>query len=100
MRTVRNAGSFCAVKERDVIRDIRDWLCLHGWFVVRVQQSMGCHKGMSDIVAVKSGRVLFVEVKAPKGKQRPAQVDFQREIEEHGGVYVLARSIEDLEGIA
>ncbi len=95
-----NAGSLCARKERDVIRDIRDWLAMHGWFVVRIQQSMGCHKGMSDLLAVKGGRVLFVEVKAPKGRQSTYQVEFQREIESHGGVYVLARSVEDLEGIA
>ena len=100
MRTIRNAGSFCSVKERDVIRDIRDWLAMHGWFVVRVQQSMGCHKGLSDLLAVKGGRVLFVEVKAPKGRQSTYQVEFQREIEGHGGTYVLAKSIEDLEGIA
>jgi Holliday junction resolvase len=94
-RTLENAN-----KERNILQMIRDYLRLRGWFVVRMQQGLGCHKGLSDLIAVKQGCVLFVEVKAPKGKQSSYQVDFQREIEEHGGVYVLAKSIEDLEGIA
>ena len=94
-RTLENAN-----KERGILQMIRDYLRLRGWFVVRMQQGLGCHRGLSDLIAVKQGRVLFVEVKAPKGQQSTYQVEFQREIEEHGGVYVLAKSIEDLEGIA
>ena len=94
-RTLENAN-----KERGILQMIRDYLRLRGWFVVRMQQGLGCHRGLSDLIAVKQGCVLFVEVKAPKGQQSTCQAEFQREIEEHGGVYVLAKSIEDLEGIA
>lgn len=39
----------------------------------------------------------WFEVKAPKGKQSDAQIEFQKEVEEHGHCYFVVRSIEDVE---
>ncbi len=52
--------------------------------------------GQGDISGLLSphGRRLEVEVKDAKGKQNPAQVEFQRRIEERGGLYVLARDVD------
>lgn len=59
-------------------------------------------KGVADILAVMpdgTGRMLAIEVKTPKGKQSPDQVLFQKRLEEAGGVYVLARSVDDVKEI-
>jgi len=53
-------------------------------------------KGVSDIIAIKNSLVLFIEVKTEKGVQSDSQKEFQAEIEKHGGIYILARSIEDV----
>lgn len=54
-------------------------------------------KGMGDIIACSPhGRWIEVETKAEKGKQSPEQIDRQHEIERRKGVYILARSVDDL----
>lgn len=40
---------------------------------------------------------LFIEVKAPKGKQSAEQKSFQRQVEDAGAEYLLARSVDDVE---
>jgi hypothetical protein len=56
--------------------------------------------GVSDILGVMpdgTGRMLAVEVKTPKGRQSPDQILFQKRLERLGGVYILARSVADVE---
>lgn len=52
--------------------------------------------GVSDIIAIKHGVVWFIEVKTPKGKMTNNQKIFQEMVENHGGNYLLARSIDDI----
>lgn len=55
-------------------------------------------KGWGDIVGcTKHGRYLEVEAKAEKGKQSPEQKQHQADVEARGGLYILARSVDDLE---
>ena len=55
-------------------------------------------KGSPDIIGIlSSGRFLGVECKSPKGRQTPDQVDFQRRCEAQYGLYVLTKSVADLE---
>lgn len=84
--------------EAEVLRQVKDYLKAHGWYVFRVHQSALSHKGLSDLVAVRDGRVLFIECKSQhkRAKQSDEQAEFQREIEAHGGTYILARCIEDV----
>ncbi len=53
--------------------------------------------GSADILGLlrPSGRFLAIEVKAQNGRQSEAQRNFQRMITESGGVYILARSVQD-----
>jgi hypothetical protein len=52
--------------------------------------------GTPDLLGVWSGKALAIEVKDAKGKQRTEQVAFQRAWEARGGVYILARSVDDV----
>ena len=49
--------------ETVIQNQIRDLLRMDGWFVIRHQQGMGCHKGLSDLTAIKEGRTIYIEVK-------------------------------------
>lgn len=51
-------------------------------------------KGVSDILGVIQGRMLAIEVKAPKGVIRPEQRVFIARINEEGGIAFVARSLE------
>ena len=55
-------------------------------------------EGAPDIIGLlRGGLFLGIEVKAERGRQDPAQVAFQKMIETMGGLYILARSVEDVE---
>ena len=53
--------------------------------------------GQADLTGIlPDGRRLEVETKSATGRQTEDQRNFQRMIERFGGVYVLARSVEDV----
>lgn len=58
----------------------------------------GVVAGASDLVLLKPNRfygALCIEMKTPKGKQSPAQKEWQKAVEAAGDKYVLCRSIDD-----
>lgn len=83
--------------ETEIQASVRDWLRYHGWFVIRHQQGLGCHRGLSDLTAIRGGRTVYIEVKKRSGKLSAAQETFQAAIESHGGMYIVARCIEDVQ---
>lgn len=85
-------------KESDILRQCRDCLRLRGWLVYRMQQGLGAHRGFPDLVAVRAGQVLFIEVKTPRGRLSRYQEQFRDEITEQGCTYLVVRSVEDIIG--
>lgn len=95
--------------ERDTVRACLQYLALKNIVTWRSNNTgiynaqRGCHifhgtKGVPDIIGVlPGGRFLGVECKSAKGRQSPAQKEMQQRIESAGGLYVLARGIDDLE---
>lgn len=53
--------------------------------------------GSADITGIlrRGGRRLEIEVKTATGRQSPQQQAFQRMVETYGGVYILARSVDE-----
>ncbi len=83
--------------ETTIQNQIRTRLRANGWFVIRHQQGMGCHKGLADLTAVRAGITVYVEVKTPKGYLSPNQESFKNDIERAGAKYLVARRIEDVD---
>ncbi len=56
-------------------------------------------EGLPDIIAVlpPNGRFLGLEVKSATGRLREAQERFRDQLEASGGIYVVVRSVEDVE---
>lgn len=53
--------------------------------------------GQADITGIlPDGRRLEIEVKSATGRQSKDQARFQRIIEAHKGLYILARSVDDV----
>lgn len=82
--------------EAEIQRQIKEYLQWQGWFVVKIHQSLGSYRGIADLYALKNGRSVWIEVKTPKGRQSQHQEKFQRDIEDHGGEYMVARCVEDV----
>ena len=88
------------IQERDVSKQIIAALQYSGWKTLRNSQNAFSLKGYSDYTIIRDGEVIFLELKRPKGgKQTKNQVKFQHDIEEHGGRYMIARSLEDIESL-
>ncbi len=65
--------------------------------MIRNQQNMGSHKGLSDLTVLKNGVVWFLEIKTADGKLSKYQILFMNNIIESGGNYMVIRSIDDSE---
>ena len=85
------------ITETDIRRQVRDYLQLRQYFCFYVLQGLGAYKGIPDLIAVRDGRVIFIELKTARGRQSDYQKKFQADLEAAGGEYILCRGIEDLE---
>lgn len=62
--------------------------------------------GSSDVLACINGRFIGIEAKVGDDRQRQKQKDFATAVRAAGGIYILARSVDDvantlrLEGVA
>ena len=81
--------------ETAILRVCAGYLRAAGWYVMRVQQGIGCHKGISDLICVRKGRVVFAEVKTATGRLSDWQEAFGLTITNDGGEYVVLRCYED-----
>lgn len=82
--------------EGAVKRSVKQYLRMRGWRIITIMQGPLSERGVSDLICIKNGKVIFCEVKAPNGKQSEHQLDFQKSIEFHGGIYLFVRSLDDL----
>jgi len=62
--------------------------------MVRLKR-MGLRSGVADLTFVKEGRVYFLELKQPKGRQSDNQKDFEAESIRHGAPYAVAYSFDE-----
>ena len=56
---------------------------------------MGVHAGFADLMILCDGRVLFLELKAPKGRLRPTQEAFRDAVLAQGFGWALVRYLDD-----
>lgn len=100
-------------------RTIADLLIRDGWLVLRINQgstkaqdngryirfahwSLAGYayqesKGISDLLALKNGVFLAIEVKGAGDRVRPAQAEFLAAAEAVGAVAIVAKGVEDIE---
>ena len=99
--------------EKDIQRAICDYLALKKYFFWR--QNTGAimdfksggframpkysMTGVPDIIVIRDGWFIGLEVKRPNTKQSPAQKDFEKGCKDAGGEYWVVRSIEDVKEI-
>ena len=62
-----------------------------------VRKSKYARNGVPDIIVIKDGWFIGLEVKTPTGRQSKAQKEMEADIKKNGGEYYLVTSIEDLQ---
>lgn len=93
--------------EHDIQNSIRLKLSELGYAVFRINSGKirmldgrwfdtGVPKGFSDLIAVKGGRIFFLEVKTETGKASPEQIKFLATMRDrYGCVAGIVRSVEE-----
>lgn len=93
--------------EHDIQNSIRLKLSEHGYCVFRINSGKvqtkdgrwfdsGVPKGFSDLIAIKDGKIYFIEVKAETGKPSKEQENFLAVMRDrYGCVAGICRSVEE-----
>jgi hypothetical protein len=58
-------------------------------------KAIGVVKGVSDMIFVGKGKVLFLEMKTGVGVQSNEQIEFQAKVKSRGHRYFVVRSFEE-----
>lgn len=95
-------------REHNIQNEIRAWCGEHNIWCFRCNVGKvqcidgtwfdtGLPEGFPDLLVLPGNNIVICcEVKAKYGKQRDAQINFQKEAESRGYTYVLARSVDDV----
>ena len=90
-------GKKVKILEKDVTRQIRDYLKYKKIWHWKQFQTLGSKPGVSDILGIYKGRFLAIEVKKPGGKLSEHQVKFLDIVNSEGGIGFMATCIEDVD---
>ena len=82
--------------ERDLTRQVRDFLRILGAWEVKHRAGLGDRRGVPDILACYRGRFCAFEVKAPRGRLTPHQTAELEAVRRAGGIAAEVRSLEDV----
>lgn len=82
--------------EATIRRAVREFLAASQWFVFPVVQSALSYKGIPDLLAIRGGRCVAIEVKTQTGRLSPYQERFRDDWQRAGGEFVVARSCNDV----
>jgi len=93
----RQASSPFKIAENDIRAQIRDYLTLHGWAVWINWQGPFSFRGVTDLTAIRAGVVYWIEIKRPGERLSPDQEGFRELLAQHGGNWLMATCIGDVE---
>ena len=85
--------------EAGLKKTVREYLRILHWYVVTIQGSPFGTKGVSDLIAMRDKRVLFLEIKTGTGKLSDHQKEFARNVHEQGVEYHVVRDLDDLKEV-
>ena len=83
-------GKSESIIQREIIRHLEG----EGWFVLKLIQTN--KNGIPDLLAIRQGETIFVEVKRAGAKAKPLQEYRMKEIHLHGVNSFVAHSIEEV----
>ena len=83
-------------EETDLKAAVKQLLDLKGIFSYHLLQGLGAYKGLPDRVAHINGKVVYFEIKKPKGKLSPYQETFMEQCFDDDIDYIVIRSLDDL----
>lgn len=83
--------------EQKIKKQIKDYITRIGGFWSTVQGGPFSKPGDPDLICCVDGHYIGIEAKTPTGRASELQLQRGREIEKAGGIWILARSVEDVQ---
>lgn len=83
------------MKEATLQTQIKNRLQKHGWFVTKLIQTST--NGIPDIMAIKNGNVIFLEVKSETGKASELQLYMMEKLRKFGCFAAVINNISDID---
>lgn len=80
------------MKESTIARRVLDVCRQRGWFAWKTHGSAYQLDGIPDVIAIRDGRVVFLEVKRPGGEPTPKQRHRMRQLESFGARCAVVES--------
>lgn len=74
-------------------RKIKDYATTQGWLVRKLETP--AHIGAPDLLLIRDGEVLFIEVKQKGKKPRPSQLAEHAKYRAHGATVLVADELEN-----
>jgi hypothetical protein len=59
------------------------------------KKMIGLKSGVSDLIVIMHGRIIFIEVKDETGKQSENQIQFENDVQALGFEYYVVRSLDE-----
>ena len=81
--------------ERVIVKSVMDVARKLGWWCAKNHGSAYSLAGLPDVIAIKNGRAVWMEVKRPGGKPTPVQVRVMAQLMAAGCECSVVRSAED-----
>ena len=97
MKKLKLASDIIKITENMIKAQIKDVLAYKLIFNFPLLQALGAYRGVPDRIIHYKGKVIYLEIKTPKGKMSQHQQEFQRQCIEDGVDYFAVSSIEELE---
>ena len=72
--------------EKEFTKAVREYAVIKGWLYYHTYDSRRSDRGFPDCVFVRDGRIVFAELKMPKGKLTDYQKDLLRQLLQADGV--------------
>ena len=83
------------MRESELQKKIKERLMKSGWSVIKLIQT-NCN-GIPDLMCIRKGRVIFLEVKTEKGIVAPLQLKRIEELNKHEVFAKVVRSVDDID---
>ena len=80
--------------ESSIMKGIMQALSFKGWQIFRMPPAIYAKAGIPDLIAIKQGMHVWIEVKREDGKLSPAQERYIQLLSEAGAEVIVARSVD------
>ena len=84
------------MKESTIVRSIQRELLVSGWFVLKIHGGPLQMAGLPDLLCLRSGVYVWLEVKGPDGRVSKIQQYVQSILRNHGADVRVVRGVEEL----